>query len=122
MSGAIRRVDDGHCVVPQAMRTGTMLERMRGLLARPPLEPGHGLLIDPCSAVHTVGMRYPLDLVFLSAAGRIMKLVRKLRPWRMVACPGARMVLELPADGIAAAGLAEGQVLVWAGREIHGAD
>jgi hypothetical protein len=90
-----------------------MLERMRGLLARPALQSGQGLLIVPCSAVHALGMSYPLDLVFLSTAGRILKLVRGLPPWRMAACRGARMVLELSAGSIAALDVAEGQTLNW---------
>jgi len=113
MQGSIQRVEDGRCVVPAARRTENMLERMRGLLARPALQDGQGLLIEPCSAVHALGMAYPLDLVFLSHAGRILKLVRELLPWRMAACRGARMVLELPAGSIAAQDLAEGQTLSW---------
>ena len=116
MSGSIRRVEDGRCVVPDALRTENMLERMRGLLARPALRTGQGLLIAPCSAVHALGMNYPLDLVFLNTAGRVLKLVQALLPWRMAACRGARMVLELPAGSIAGAGLAEGQTLHWVGR------
>ncbi|OGT79166.1 MAG: hypothetical protein A3H91_09660 [Gammaproteobacteria bacterium RIFCSPLOWO2_02_FULL_61_13] len=115
MSGAIQRVEDGRCVVPNAYRTENMLERMRGLLSRPVLQSGQGLLIEPCSAVHALGMTYPLDLVFLNAAGRILKLVRALLPWRMAACGGARMVLELPVGSITSLELAEGQTLNWVG-------
>ena len=46
-------------------RTETMLERMRGLLGRPPLRPGQALLIDDCNMVHTIGMRYAIDVVFV---------------------------------------------------------
>ncbi len=115
MSGSIQRVEDGRCVVPRALRTENMLERMRGLLARPALQSGQGLLIEPCSAVHMLGMTCALDLVFLNAAGRILKLVRALLPWRMAACSGARMVLELPAGSIDTLELAEGQTLDWVG-------
>lgn len=113
MRGAMHRVEDGRCVVAETLRTENMLERMRGLLARPPLQPGQGMLIEPCAAVHAVGMHYVLDLAFLSRAGRIEKLVPGLLPWRMAACRGARMVLELPAGAIAAAGLEVGQTLSW---------
>lgn len=115
MRGTVHRADDGQCVVPEALRTVNMLERMRGLLGRPPLRPGQGLLIDPCAAVHAVGMGYALDLAFLSRAGRIEKLVPALQPWRMAGCRGARMVLELPAGAIDAAGLEVGQTLTWTG-------
>ena len=115
MSGSVTRLEDGRCIVPDALRTENMLERMRGLLARPALQSGQGLLIEPCSAVHALGMTYALDLVFLSAAGRILKLVRALLPWHMAACGSARMVLELPAGSITALELAEGQTLNWVG-------
>ena len=114
MSGAIHRAEDGRCVVPNALRTETMLERIRGLLGRPALQPGQCLLIEPCSAVHAIGMTYPLDLVFLNSAGRIMKLVHRLRPWRMAVCAGARMVLELPAGSIVTLEMTAGQTLNWA--------
>ena len=113
MTGSIQRVEDGRCVVPDALRTENMLERMRGLLARPALRTGQGLLIAPCYAVHALGMNYPLDLVFLNTAGRVLKLVQALLQWHMAACRGARMVLELPAGTIAAFDLVEGQTLNW---------
>lgn len=116
MRGTVHRTDDGRCIVPEALRTAGMFERMRGLLGRPPLAPGQGLLIEPCAAVHAVGMAYALDLAFLSRSGRIEKLVPQLKPWRMAGCPGARMVLELPAGSIAAAGLELGQTLAWTGH------
>ncbi len=114
MAGSLQRAEDGRCVVPNVMRTENMLERMRGLLGRSPLQPGQGMLIDPCAAVHAIGMTYPLDLVFLSAGGQIMKLVQSLKPWRMATCAGARMVLELPAGTIAGQEMAAGQTLNWA--------
>jgi hypothetical protein len=115
MRGAVHRTGDGRCVVPEALRTGNALERMRGLLGRPPLRPGQGLLIDPCAAVHMFGMGYAIDVAFLARDGRIEKLVPGLAPWHVASCRGARMTLELPAGAIAAAGLAPGQVLAWRG-------
>ena len=71
-------------------------ERMRGLLARSPLVAGQGLLIQPCNMVHTWGMRYPLDLVFVSRPGRILQIAAHVHPRRVRACWGARAVIELP--------------------------
>jgi uncharacterized membrane protein (UPF0127 family) len=53
------------CVLPNVARTTNAWDRLRGLLGRPRLQAGEGLLIDPCPSVHTIGMGYPLDLVFL---------------------------------------------------------
>jgi len=58
---------------------------------------GPGLLIPRCAAVHTFGMRFPLDLHFLDRDGRPLRTVRGVPPRRFVRCRGAGAVLELPA-------------------------
>lgn len=101
------------CVVPRARRTTNAWDRLRGLLARPPLGGDEGLLIDPCPSVHTFGMSYALDLAFLDHGGRVLKLVRNLPPRRWAGCAAAQATLELPAGFLDAAGLSAGDVLEW---------
>ena len=72
-------------------------DRTRGLLGRPQLAACEGLLIMRCSSVHTVGMRYAIDVVFLDRHGAIARVVESLRPMRMAMCLGAASVLELAA-------------------------
>lgn len=74
-------------------------ERARGLIARPVPEPGHGLLIPKCNAIHTCFMAYPIDATFLDKNGAIVKTVRNIRPWRLFVWGGfrARSVLETAA-------------------------
>ncbi|MBU4610119.1 DUF192 domain-containing protein [Achromobacter sp. GG226] len=71
--------------------------RSRGLLGHPPPAPGTGWWFDNCQAVHTVGMRYPIDVVFVSAAGRILRIVPALGPGRACWQRGAVHVVELAA-------------------------
>lgn len=111
--GALYRAADNRCVVPQARYAASTWERMRGLLGRPPLQRGEGLLIDPCPSVHTIGMAYALDLAFLDASSRVVKLVAALPPWRMAACASARATLELPPGALAEQDIAVGDVLEW---------
>src|SRR5215212_2479341 len=81
---------------------GSSWRRMRGLLGRPPLGPGEGLLIVPCQGVHTMGMGYPLDVVYLDSDGVVRKVLRSIRPWRHGPLVWrSRMVLELPAGAAA---------------------
>lgn len=87
--------------------------RARGLLGRPPLAHGEGMWLLPCRAVHTLGMRHALDLVFLDRDGRICRCVRGLRPGRVAGCWAARSVLELAAGGIDELGLRPGIHLHW---------
>jgi uncharacterized protein len=58
---------------------------------------GPGLLIPRCWSVHTFGMRFALDLVFLDSRGRTLREMQGVAPFRFVACRGAAAVLETPA-------------------------
>ena len=72
--------------------------RMRGLLGRPPLSRGQGLLIRPCQGVHTMGMAYPIDVVHLDREHVVRKVLHRLAPWRVGPIVwGSNTVLELPA-------------------------
>lgn len=70
--------------------------RLRGLLcrARPP-GPRTGLWLSPCFAIHTLGMRYGIDVAFIDAEGCVLRLARNLRPGRMALCLRAKSVIEL---------------------------
>ena len=70
--------------------------RLLGLALLPRKRAGPGLLIPRCRCVHTFGMRFRLDLVFLDREGRLLREIRAVRPFRIAACPGAAAVLELP--------------------------
>jgi uncharacterized protein len=70
--------------------------RLLGLAFLDREEAGEGLFIPHCRSVHTFGMRFPLDLVFLDSESRVIRLRRAIPPWRIVRCPQATSVLELP--------------------------
>jgi hypothetical protein len=77
-------------------------KRNKGLLGRERLSLGGGLWILPCQAVHTFGMRFPIDLVYLDSKKRIKKLRSEAPPGRLSACLFAHSVLELPPGTIRA--------------------
>lgn len=78
-------------------------ERLRGLLGRPEPRPGEGLLIEPCNGIHTVGMRYRIDVLFLDREGRVLRCAPRVPALRCIPwVRGARRVLELPAGTIEA--------------------
>ena len=108
-------VRDGVPIVAQAWRADRPWSRLRGLLGRPPLagEALQALWLVPCGGVHTVGMRYPLDLVFLDRAGHVLDCCAALRPWRMRACRGAHQTVELASGAIAVLEPAEGEIWQW---------
>ncbi len=79
---------------------GTSRTRRQGLLGKERIEPGTGLWIAPCEAVHTFGMKTAIDIVFLDRNYRVRKLVRDLKPCRIALCLKAVSVLELGSGNI----------------------
>jgi uncharacterized membrane protein (UPF0127 family) len=74
------------------------LSRLIGLMGTPPgaLASGHGLWIVPCHGVHTFGMRYAIDLVYLNDKYEVVHTEENVKPWRVAAvCLEASTVLEL---------------------------
>lgn len=82
--------------------------RAVGLLAGKPLEETEGLLISRCSSIHTIGMRYPIDVVFMDRRGRVLRVCAAVRAARMRFARGAWAVLELRAGVATEHGLQPG--------------
>ena len=92
-------------------------ERRCGLLKTEFLPRGGGLWIAPCEAIHTIGMRWPIDVAFLDRERRVRKLVRALAPWRMAICFAAYSVLELPQGALGPTGTQIGDLLTFRAPE-----
>jgi uncharacterized protein len=71
------------------------LARLIGLAGLRALPAGVGLLLPRTRSVHTLGMRFPLDLVWLDGAGHVVRIDCTVRPGRLRGCRGARAVVEL---------------------------
>jgi uncharacterized membrane protein (UPF0127 family) len=69
--------------------------RRKGLLGRDGLADGEGLWIVPCESVHTFGMKFSIDLVYLDRNKKVKKVRSDVPPWRLSACLSAHSVLEL---------------------------
>ena len=89
-----RTLEDG-LVVHEA---ASLRARLLGLalLPRGAVPPGHALLIPDCRSVHTFGMRFPIDVVFLDERGRALRVERGVGSRRILACRAAAAVLEVP--------------------------
>ena len=83
----------------RVLRADTPLRRMRGLLGKSALSSGEGLLIVPCNAIHTLGMRFAIDARFYDRHGRLIRTVLNIRPGRLWIFGGfrAHSVLECAA-------------------------
>jgi hypothetical protein len=109
----VRNVTRGTVVAERAEEARSFGQRLVGLLGRASLPDDGGLWLEPCNSVHMAFMRFPIDVVFASAEGRVVAVVPNLAPWRVTRLyRGARVALELPVGAVARSGTAEGDHLV----------
>jgi uncharacterized protein len=99
---------EGQVVCERCLVADSPWPRMRGLLGRRGLESGEGLLLKPAGSVHTLFMRFPIDVVFLSREGDVLKVARALPAWRLAGARRAKAALELGADEAERRGISVG--------------
>ncbi len=86
--------------------------RGKGLLGRRGLPAGGGLIIEPCSSIHTWFMAFPIDVAFVATDGRVVRTAHALRPWRFgPLARQVRYVVELPTGALARSGTEPGDIL-----------
>jgi len=101
----VSRLRDGLVLV----QAHTHRARRRGLARLDALDPDHALHIPQTPSVHTFGMRFALDLIWLRRDGRVARIDRDVGPRRIKTCARAGSVVETcagHADAFLAAGLA----------------
>jgi uncharacterized membrane protein (UPF0127 family) len=86
----------------------TVLKRMVGLLNRGKLEKGEGLLLDRCHGIHTFGMRFSIDVLFLDKDFCVIRAVKALPPLRTCIVKKSVYVLEVPVGALDASHTVEG--------------
>ena len=107
--GAIRC--DGRTLFTTVSRPSNFWQRARGLIGRSPPASDEAWWFERCNSIHMFGMHYPIDVVFLDAERRVVKLAERLLPVARSACLGADSVLEIAAGSARAKGLRVGQRL-----------
>lgn len=78
-------------------------QRLIGLIGTPAsrFQSGAGLWIVPCHGVHTIGMRYPIDVIYLDSNRHVLRIDHAVQPWRFTpVLVEAATVLELPAHTV----------------------
>jgi hypothetical protein len=93
----------GGVLAERVLEPRTFVGRAVGLLGRRELATGAAMWIRPCRSIHTLGMRFAIDAVFLDRRLEVVRVCRGVRPWRVVPLVWrARSVVELPAGTAAA--------------------
>ncbi len=114
----VQNRDRGTVLASKVCVADTPRSRRIGLLKRERLDKGEGLWIFPTQAIHTFGMRFPIDVVFLDSLLSVKRTYKALPPWRLTTFVwGAQSVLELPSGSLASTGTMVGDRLLFSPRE-----
>jgi uncharacterized membrane protein (UPF0127 family) len=98
----------------RVLRAASWWSRLRGFIGRPEPMQGEGILLVRCGAIHTWGMAFDLDVLFLDERGTVLKVLRALAPWKPPQrVRGAKYVLEVPVGTIDMSGTQVGDELTW---------
>jgi uncharacterized membrane protein (UPF0127 family) len=102
-SVSVVNVSTGEVLAKQALVAETMFSRFMGLQGKRALPQGGGLILMPTNAIHTLFMMMAIDAVFVSQTGKVLRIGRRLHPWRLgPIVPHALYCVELPAEKAAA--------------------
>ena len=108
---AITNLTRGTILAQQGQWAATLFQRTIGLLARRSLGQDEALVIPHCQSIHTWGMRFPIDVVFVNRAGYVVKTVQRVTAFRIIWALGAHTVIELPAGTLAKRVTKQGELL-----------
>lgn len=98
----LRNASTGEILATRVERATSFVQRALGLLPRAEVASDEGLWFDRCNAVHTIGMRARIDLIFLNRDGRVVELRPKVAPFQpVIICLKAKSVVELGAGALA---------------------
>jgi uncharacterized membrane protein (UPF0127 family) len=107
----VRNLTRNTLIADNAEVASSGANRSKGLLGRKQLEPGGGMWIVPCEAVHTFFMQFSIDLIYIDRKHRVKKVTAQVPPWRISGCLSAHSVIELPVGTIRATQTQRGDLL-----------
>ncbi len=95
----MKLIKNGVVIADNLQMKDTFFGRLVGLLATPNLAPGEGIILKPCTQIHTFFMRYAIDVIFINRDGRALAVHENLKPWRLSPLYlSAYYTVELPAN------------------------
>lgn len=104
----IRNITQNTIIASDAGLADNFITRLKGLLGTNQLDTGRALIIRPCNSIHTFGMKYAIDVVFIDKQDSIVKIIQDMPAGRFSLCSGSSYVVELPAGTIKATGTVVG--------------
>jgi uncharacterized membrane protein (UPF0127 family) len=107
----IKRKIDQSIIASQTKEAKSFRDRLMGLMFVKEMDGYDGILFDNCRAIHTHFMKFEMDAIFLDKNNKVIKIIRKMKPWRFSSIYlKANKVLELK-GGATPESLQEGEEL-----------
>lgn len=107
------RVSDNAVLLEHLEVAKGFFKKAKGLLGRASIDENTGLLFEGCNSVHTFGMRFDIDVLFLDRHRKVTKVYFQLQPQRLAFDMRARYVIELMGGVLAGKGIVMGDELAW---------
>ena len=106
----LRDAETGRVIAENVERADTFTKRAVGLLGRKMLAESAALWLEPCNGIHTFGMCFAIDALYLDKDGIALRVLPDVRPNRLrLPMRGARVTVEFPAGTLAAQGVTAGR-------------
>lgn len=74
----------GKVLVDKLHRADSYWRRLKGLMLIKRINTSEGLLLTPCKSIHTMFMRFSIDVLYLDPTFKVIRVFREVKPWRVL--------------------------------------
>lgn len=110
---------DGITVSDQAVIASSIFQKTKGLLGKQHMQPQEAMIFYHASSIHTVCMKFAIDIIFVKKSGEILRIESIVQPGRFLFCP-SYATIELPENRSLEKKLEKGNILKWFQNEESG--
>ena len=108
----VYNVTRDQCLAGTAIMADSFFRRLRGLLGRSGLPSGWCMVLKPCRSIHTMFMRFSLDILFVDRQYRVVAMVSDMPPFRFTrSISQSYLVIEFPASFLKSTGTVPGDLI-----------
>ena len=109
----VRIVNNNQLIGDKIGVADSFFDRLKGLLGKAKLQEGEGLILSPCNAIHCIGMRFAIDVIFMNKHKQIIWIRENMKPGTREVKMNAVFVLEVASGVVKEKGIGIGYVLSW---------
>lgn len=112
MKFTVYNLSKDNVLLDKAYMANNFYKRFKGLLGKTGLEEGEGLIIKPCNSIHTIGMKFPIDVLFLDKYNTVIHVMENIPAGKLSPIvKNSKYVIETRAGELASKGVETGDRL-----------